>query len=596
MRTGNGAIRAGSGALRAALRAALLVWGVAAALAVQGQSAPLHHWVAFAGKTDAPNYPYSLDEPRAFLSDRALARRARQGIPVDQLDLPVAPAYVAAINALEGFRVVHTSRWLNGATVSIADSAVSLEPLWGLGFVSEVRRVEAGEGDGGAPGPQALEGPLSPADYGAGWDPLAQLGGEPLHALGFRGEGLWIGVLDAGFENVPTLDVFAEARDQGRIREGRDIVGSTQGVYAHHRHGTMVLGTMTGTAEGELIGTAPEATYYLYRTEDAWREYEIEEDFWIVGAEHADSIGVDILNTSLGYSLFDDSLMNHSPGQMDGRTARISRGMAIAATRGMLCVTSAGNSGATAWRSITAPADAEGILAVGAVDAAGNVAGFSGRGPSADGRVKPEVVARGVAAAYPTHEGTIAAGNGTSFAAPILCGLAACLWQAVPSATSSQVREAILQSASHYLAPNDSLGYGLPDFARAFDLLAGWNGGPTPDGGPGSPGTPGGDGGGVPLAEQGPGLRVFPNPARDVLRWSLSLADLPSGSPPLAFPGQWTLRDPAGRLLLSGTVPDWQPTLAGFAPLPDLPTGLYHFELRLGDRTWHAPFLCTLTN
>ena len=198
-----------------------------------------------------------------------------------------------------------------------------------------------------------------------------------------------IAVLDAGFENTESLPIFQRAWDEGRIQEGLDAMYSQGGLFAHHRHGTAVLGTMAGHLEDSLIGTAPDATYVLYRTEDAYSEYLIEEDYWVAAAEHADSIGVDLMNTSLGYSLFDDSTMNHVYDDLNGTTTRISQAAEWAAQKGILCTTSAGNSGAAAWHYITAPADADGILTVGAVDAEGQHAAFSGWGPTADGRIKP---------------------------------------------------------------------------------------------------------------------------------------------------------------------------------------------------------------
>lgn len=437
---------------------------------IEAQTAPLRYWVEFTSKTDPPAgfeaTPFNTSEPLAFLSQRAIDRRFAQDIGINEDDLPVAPSYLEALENVDGVvNILVTSKWLNAATIQVADSSFNPEVLEDLAFVNSVRSV------GVWPIPREPES-LSPtrqldtASYGAGWLPLAQLGGDWLHEQGHLGAGKWIAVIDAGFEFADVLPVFGPAHEANRIHEGLDALQNPS-VYGHHRHGTYVLGTMAALLEDSLIGTAPEADYWLYRSENAFSEYLIEEDFWIYAAEHADSVGVDLINTSLGYSLFDDPEMNHNQSDLNGLTTHISRGMTMAADRGILCVTSAGNSGASSWHNITAPADAHGILAVGAVNAWGQHAAFSGFGPSADGRVKPDVMALGVAAGFPFIDSTIHYGNGTSFASPILCGLAACLWEAHPEATSSEIREAIIQSASLYTQPNDSMGHGLPDFQLA---------------------------------------------------------------------------------------------------------------------------------
>lgn len=458
------------------LRLSLLAAGFAAVFSsLSGQTAPLKYWVHFTSKTQPPEgfeaTPYAVSEPAEFLSDRALARRAAAGIGVNEDDLPVPPSYLSALAEVEGVTdILVTSKWLNAATVQVSDSAFDPTILADLPFVNEVRSVAAFEVPRDPIEAAPADRLLDTTSYGAGWTPLAQLGGDFLHEAGHLGAGKWIAVIDAGFEFVDVLPVFETARNEGRIHEGLDAMHSPT-VYGHHRHGTYVLGTMAGHLEDSLIGTAPAAEYWLYRSEDAYTEYLIEEDYWIYAAEHADSIGVDLINTSLGYSLFDDSEMNHTHEELDGLTTNISLGMTMAADRGILCVTSAGNSGASAWHKITAPADAHGILAVGAVTAGGDHAPFSGFGPSADGRVKPDVMALGVAAGFPWIDSTIHYGNGTSFASPILCGLAACLWEAHPEATSAEVRDAIVESAHLFTAPNDSMGHGIPNFQIADALL-----------------------------------------------------------------------------------------------------------------------------
>lgn len=538
---------------------------------VAAQTAPLKHWVHFTSKTNPPAgfapTPFDLSNPSEFLSERAIARRTVQGIGYSEDDLPVPPSYLSALLEVEGVvDVLVTSKWLNAATVQVADSSFDPATLEALPFVLEVRDLATAQVPREPLAVAQSDRLLDTSAYGAGWLPLAQLGGDHLHEQGYLGTGRWIAVIDAGFEFVDVLPVFEAARNEGRIHEGLDAMHSPT-VYDHHRHGTYVLGTMAGNLQDSLIGTAPAAEYWLYRSEDAYSEYVIEEDYWIYAAEHADSIGVDLINTSLGYSLFDDAAMNHGHEDLDGLTTNISIGMTMAADRGILCVTSAGNSGASAWHKITAPADAHGILAVGAVHASGEHAAFSGFGPSADGRVKPDVMALGVAAGFPWPDSTIHYGNGTSFASPILCGLAACLWEAHPMATSAEVREAIIASASLFTMPNDSMGHGIPNFEIADALLT-------------SSGI--GEHGG---SDSEAGGWAFPNP------WS---------GGPLAFVVQTQMQEVVWRLLnLKGQMVDsGQAALSpaagrqrGVLELLPLPAGSYVLEIATpaGDRVSSIP-------
>ncbi len=542
------------------------LYGIASFLGFQsqanGQTAPNRYWVQFEGKLSdeipsGHSTPYTLEAPADFLSPKAIFRRALQNIAITSHDVPIPPTYIDTLQAMQGFKVILQSKWFNAATIAVIDSGFDPFALLELPMVTSVKSVQCIEGATRTP---LIENPLRESieqtAYGGGLAPLQQLNADWLHGLGFRGEGMTIAVLDAGFENTESLPLFKRAWDEGRIHEGFDAMYSQNGVFAHHRHGTAVLGTMVGHLEDSLIGTAPDATFILYRTEDAYSEYLIEEDYWVAAAEHADSIGVDLMNTSLGYSLFDDSTMNHVYEDLNGTTTRISQATAWAAEKGILCTTSAGNSGSAPWRYITAPADAEGILTVGAVNADGQHAAFSGWGPTADGRIKPDVMALGVQASYPFADSTIRRGNGTSFSSPILCGAAACLWQAFPTASAQEIRKAITTSAHLYDQPNDSMGYGIPNFRKAFELLnntgaATWEP----------------EGASEPL--------IFPNPSNDgTLRW------LYSGNDTLST---WQLFDLSGHLLEEGLVPSW-PTaegyLQGHIQVDEMsPNGVYIFQL-----------------
>ena len=550
--------------------ASFLCWHVEA----PGQTAPNRYWVEFNGKLSdelpaGHSTPYTLDAPSEFLSAKAIYRRALQNIAITPQDLPIPPSYIDSLRGLDGFKVILQSKWFNAITIAVVDSTFDPFSLLEWPMVTDVKSVLCVDGDVREPAAAVLSRTsVEQTAYGGGLAPLKQLNADWLHGLGFRGEGMTIAVLDAGFENTESLPIFQRAWNEGRIQEGLDAMYSQGGLFAHHRHGTAVLGTMAGHLEDSLIGTAPDATFVLYRTEDAYSEYLIEEDYWVAAAEHADSIGVDLMNTSLGYSLFDDSTMNHVYDDLNGTTTRISQAAEWAAQKGILCTTSAGNSGAAAWHYITAPADADGILTVGAVDADGQHAVFSGWGPTADGRVKPDVMALGVQAAYPFADSTIRRGNGTSFSSPILCGAAACLWQAFPTATAQDIRNAITASAHLYTQSNDSMGYGVPDFSKAFELLdeagaATW------------------------ATEESSDVLIFPNPSSDgILRWLYSGAEVPV---------TWQLFNAGGRLVQEGYIPVWSTAdgiLQGSTRIDDSsPNGTYILQLTgteapLASRRW----------
>jgi subtilisin family serine protease len=308
--------------------------------------------------------------------------------------------------------------------------------------------------------------------YGPSFRQIAMLNGHLLHNEGAQGQGMLIGVLDSGFEGVDVSAAFAAIRDRNGIVLARDLVDGDENVYDEHTHGRSVLSCMAANLEGQLVGTAPGADYVLLRTEDVETEYPIEEDNWVMGAELADSLGCDVLNTSLGYTQFDDSTMDHSYADLDGRTLRISIAAGIASRKGMIPVNSAGNSGSSPWHFISAPADAIDILTVGAVGDVEQHAPFSSFGPSADGRVKPDVCAMGwgTTVLRPGVD-SVASANGTSFAAPVLAGLVACLWQLHPTRNAQEVMEAVRSSASFFYTPNDAYGFGVPDFSIASDIL-----------------------------------------------------------------------------------------------------------------------------
>lgn len=460
-----------TGPLARGIRRRMLVWTCALPLTALAQTSPGTWWVRF---TDKEHTPYSLSAPHEFLSQRALDRRARQGIALDALDLPVDPAYVAALLAAGDFQLLLVSKWFNAVTIRTDDLA-AIDTLGQLPFVAELRRTNDGMQRPSLHDKEAPLRKLFEEDHGLAYHQLAMMNGHLLQGIGgARGEGMLIGVLDSGFDRVDELPAFGALRDRHGVKATKDLVDPGGDVYFLHNHGRMVLSLMAGHIPDSLSGSAPHAGYVLVRTENAFNEYLIEEDNWVSGAEFCDSLGCDVLNTSLGYSTFDDSLQDHTYADMDGSTTRISIAAGIAADKGMIPVNSAGNSGNGPWRHITAPADAEGVLAVGAVRADRSVANFSSRGPSADGRTKPDVSAQGEATQGLGWDPYVVSPiNGTSFSAPLVAGLTACLWQLHPQLSNHAIMEAIRRSASHAHAPNDSIGHGIPDFWLAHLLLGG---------------------------------------------------------------------------------------------------------------------------
>jgi len=458
----------------------LILTVMLAYVSLHAQIAPNKYYVQF---TDKNASPYSLEEPEAYLSQRALDRRAAFGIPVDMKDIPVNPQYLQAVKDA-GASILNPTKWLNGVSIQTSDPAV-ISAIEALPFVENVMKSPvklAGTSDEkpffraesySAMAPYAVHSMKDGAfyDYGPSLNQIQMIKGDQLHELGYRGAGLVIAVLDAGFSNTDNLPVFDSLWDSGRILGTRDFIDGGPLTFNKHYHGTMVLSCMGGNYPGQLIGTAPEASYWLFRTEDGGSEYIIEEYNWVTAAEFADSAGADIINSSLGYSTFDDPSQNHTYEDMDGNTTPITIGADLAASRGMVVVSSAGNSGTSAWYYITAPADGDSVYTIGAVNHQGLPASFSSHGPTADGRIKPNVAAQGEGTYFASPDGSFIFGNGTSFSSPIIAGMMACLWQANPDMNNMELLNAIQASGTLASNPDNKLGYGIPDFMIAHNIL-----------------------------------------------------------------------------------------------------------------------------
>ena len=430
----------------------------------------------FIGFTDKANSPYTISNPEQFLSIRSIERRTRQNLALTESDLPVNPSYLDTL-ANMGITIHFPLRWMNGvvATISTPDQLTQIQ---NIPFVSGIKEIYTPTKEHKSskftieePQSQPFSKPDKDApNYGISATQVKMLNGHILHGNGFLGEGIEIAVLDAGFYNVDSHPVFDSLWMNKRILGTKDFVNPTSNIYNEHAHGMMVLSIMGGYANGQLVGTAPHARYWLIRTEDASSEQLVEEYNWAAGAEFADSAGADIINTSLGYTTFDVPSQNHTYSNLDGQTTVITQAANMAASKGMLVVVSAGNDGTSPWYYISAPADSPKVLTVGAVDGNRNKAAFSSFGPTADERVKPDLCAMGVGTIIATTDGLVGSGNGTSFSAPLISGMMACLWQAKPNLTVNELMESVVSASSSFNSPNNEIGYGIPDFALAMPV------------------------------------------------------------------------------------------------------------------------------
>lgn len=436
------------------------------------------------------NSPYSLSDPLAFLTQRSLDRRSKSAISLDMKDIPVTPSYAAQI-AATGAVVVYPLKWFNAVVVKANDPAI-LSAIAVLPFVDHIDQVltdkplkiSGEQGIKAAHGippytmfkqvPSASVKSSTILNYGQAYNQAHMIAVDGLHDLGFTGQGMMIAVLDAGFYHVNQIAAFDSLWMNGQILGTRDFSIPGNNVFGDdmHTHGTSVLSTMGANLPGEMVGTAPHASFWLVRTEVGDYEALIEEYNWAAGAEFADSVGVDVINTSLGYTTFDNPAFNHTYADLDGNTTPITRAADLAASRGMLVVNSAGNEGGSAWQYIGAPADGDSVFSIGAVDASGFYASFSSTGPTADGRIKPDVMAQGQGTTVVSGWGGVVQGSGTSFSSPVMSGALACLWQSTIAFSAEQVRTAVRNTASRASMPDNLYGWGIPNLMNARTLLS----------------------------------------------------------------------------------------------------------------------------
>lgn len=426
-------------------------------------------WVYFVDKLDVSQ---SIANPILILTQKAIDRKSFHNVVIDERDVPVNENYITQLKAQEGITVLAKSKWFNA--VHIRGSEVNINALNNLSFISQIDFADKNLNSTTTRYSKQkerikLETALTTFNYGNALNQVEMFNGDKLHVSGYTGKGVTIAVLDAGFPNVNTMSSFQRLREVGHILGNYDFVNRDNDVYSNtiSNHGTLVLSDMAGFIDNQFVGTAPDASYYLFTTEDAGSENPVEESYWVEAVERADSLGVDIVNTSLGYKDYSPnySSYTYSDSDLDGKTAYITKGANIAFEKGLLLVVSAGNSGNS---GVGAPADSPFVLSVGAVDASGNYANFSSVGSAFQPSQKPDVAAQGQASYVITENDAVATASGTSFSAPILAGGVACLWQALPNKTNAEIMQLIRESASLYLTPNYQTGFGIPDLNKAL--------------------------------------------------------------------------------------------------------------------------------
>ena len=436
--------------------------------------------IQFTNKSDNT---FSTGNASPYLSARALQRRIKQNIPIDSMDLPITLRYIDSVRLAGNVVILSKSKWLNQVLIQSTDAA-ALSKIQIFPFVKSVRGVAYRSSSTQAPAHEKFNEETLPANaapllaqrtmgdlisYGNSYSQVHIHEGEFLHNKGYRGETMQIAVLDGGFRQYKTNTAFDSIRLNNQVMGERDFVAFDNSVNEDDMHGANCLSILSANWPGRMVGTAPHAGYWLLRTENVASEFPVEEHNWVVGAEFADSSGVDMISSSLGYFDFDDPAFNHSYSQFYKNSTMVSLGATTAAKKGMIVMNSAGNEGNTNWKYLGFPADADSVCAVGAVNAAGQIASFSSYGYS--GKIKPNIVSVGSGTVIAGANNQPTTGNGTSFSNPNVAGLIACLWQAFPTFKNMEILDAVYKSSDRYTAPTDRFGYGIPNFKTAYRLL-----------------------------------------------------------------------------------------------------------------------------
>jgi serine protease AprX len=418
---------------------------------------------------DKTGTEFKISEPGKFLSPRSLNRRTTQRINITARDLPVSATYVNQIKTT-GAKVTGSSKWLNA--ILLEATPTQLTAIKALPFVLSV------DGNTSINGLR-LAGPLKNKwengteidfNYGSALPQIQQLGADEMHKKDITGKGMLVGILDSGFDRANTIDALKTIFTEKRVLDTYDFVDREVNVYNEDGHGTAVMSCIGANLTGKLIGTAPDASFVLYRTEDVYSESKIEEVYWLFAAEKADSIGVDVINSSLGYTTFDNAAQDYKYADMTGDKTICARAADFAVGVGISVVVSAGNDGNNTWKYVGTPADADSVISVGAVDLNGNISSFSSFGPNAKKNIKPELVARGTGTVVASGSNGIGGANGTSFSSPVMAGFVASFKSAYPRIPAMKIKEIMIKSANLYLTPNERFGYGLPSFGKAVVL------------------------------------------------------------------------------------------------------------------------------
>ncbi len=429
-------------------------------------------WIYFSDKEDVEA---SINNPLSILTQEAIDRKAMHSVVIDARDVPVNESYIQEVKTSPGITYWAKSKWMN--CVYVQGTVNDLEALLDLPYVVA---IEYADKDLNFPNPQPLENKFDikvasqeriEYNYGAAANQIEMISGDFLHLQDYTGEGMIVAVMDSGFPNFVNNPGFAHIVDNGKLLGTFDFFSRTSDVTGTGSHGIVTTSDIGGYLENQFAGTAPEASFYLFRTEYGPSENPREEAWWVEALERADSLGVDVVNTSLGYQAYDNANYDHSYEDLDGVTTFAARGANLAYEKGMVLVTSGGNQG-NSFGTVATPADAIGLLAVGAVNNLGNYVSFSSRGPTVDGRIKPDVMAKGLSAAVISSSGVVDFSNGTSFSSPIVAGAVTCLWQAFPETTNAQLMQVVRESAHLYNNPTDEMGYGIPNFEAAYNALS----------------------------------------------------------------------------------------------------------------------------
>ena len=514
-------------------------------------------WIYF---TDKPNAQFYLDNPLEMLTQRALDRRAAQGIALQINDAPIEPLYVNQITTSQGITLKAKSKWLN--CVHVRGSVTAVNALSELSFVDSVVFADDALNVSGR---QRANKPIIPFNksmdvsenfnYGNSQNQIQMLNGHLLHQANYTGVGKIIAVLDSGFINVNSTTPFQRLFDNNLILGGYNYVSQSTDVYSLHNHGTLVLSCMGGFVEGELVGTAPNAQYYLFVTEDVSEENPVEESYWVEAAEEADRLGVDVITSSLGYFGYDNPNYSHTYSDMTGNVAFASRGANVAFSKGIVVVASAGNNGNSSEPHVGVPAEGTNVLAIGAVQFDEQYASFSSIGPSFDNRIKPDVMAQGQASVVANTSGNIQTASGTSFSGPIMAGMIASFWQAVPGLTNQQVVDFVKSSADRFANPNEQYGYGIPDFQLALqNALLSTN------------------------QSQIERFQFFPNPTNGNITFVI---------PSQSSPNEIKLYNSLGQMVFASKVENFIQNIA----LDQLNSGIYYFTLDTSDQTYQGKII-----